>query len=440
MKQTRVQFFAFAFSVFAGLSVFAGDSDTKYPDYRFAGYAGLEIGQIVNGSYYWNNTNSPTAIEKAWQERFLYQFINDVTITDHLRMALNIEGQISFSYPQKLSPAESQTARYLFYPERAEAMYSLGDPVKPFLQFGLGYFPYKFNPDAVNLGEFIFRTGTYPVYLISNFNHCYGKLLGLRTTFTPFESLKLDLLFTSNTQMFPTQDYSLSFLGHYSFFKALDFGAGISLDHLISIDGKLTKGESFQDGLYQPKPNDTAHSYYSFAGTKPAVSLAFDPKPLLPSSIAHLLGKNDGRIYGEVCVSGWENRKNYDTTIDPYKDYYTDRTDRTLAMVGFTVPTFKVFDVLSVEFEHYPNKYPNSWRQVFDENIAIPYIGDSRARLPWKVSVYAKRSIGKTFFILCQIARDHMRPTFPDLKNMEREDVLNGIDDWWWTASLNFSM
>lgn len=37
----------------------------------------------------------------------------------------------------------------------------------------MGYFPYKFNPDATNLGEFLFRTGTYPLYLISNFNHSH---------------------------------------------------------------------------------------------------------------------------------------------------------------------------------------------------------------------------------------------------------------------------
>jgi hypothetical protein len=249
----------------------------------------------------------------------------------------------------------------------------------------------------------------------------------------------MDLLFTSEALMFPTQDYGLSAVVHYDLAHWLDVGAGISFAHLFSIEEKLTNGASFQDGLYLPDPGDTAHSYYSFQGVKPALTLAVDPKPFLPSSMASLFGQNDGRLYGEICVSGWENRKNYDTTKSPFWDY-SDRLQRTVALVGYTIPTFKLLDVLALEFEYFPNKYANSYRQVFDENIAIPYIQDSRERAPWKWSLYAKRTILDHFFIVCQMARDHMRPALPDIKNSEREDVLNKVGDWWWVASLNFTM
>ena len=439
MKQMRTSCFALGMVIFFFGTICADTTETHFPIYRMSGYAGLEIGQIVNGSYFYNNLNNLTTITKAWQERFLFQFINDIAVTERIRMVMNIEGQISFSYPQVLNPPESEAPRYLFFPQRAEGMYTLGDREKPYLQFGMGLFPYKFDPDATNLGEFIFRTGTYPVYLISNFNHCYGELLGLRVSSTLFGSLRQDLMMTSETLMFPTQDYSLSYCVHYSPARCLDIGAGISFAHLFSIEGKLTKGTSFQEGLYQPNPGDTTHVYYSFAGTKPAFMLAFDPKQFFPEW-GNVFGKNDGRIYGEICVSGLENRKNYDTAIPPEKDYYNNILDRTMAMVGFKVPTCKVFDDLSLEFEYFPPRYPDSWREVFDENIPVPFTQDSRPRLPWKVSVYAKKTFLHNFFIVGQVARDHMRPTFPDLKNMEREDVLNGINDWWWVVSLNFLM
>jgi hypothetical protein len=418
----------------------AENSEDQKIVFKMSDTAGLEIGQIEKGEFAFNNNQAPMERNHGWQERFLLRFINNVTVNDRIRVFMDIEGQISFSYPQLLTPAESEAPRYLFFPEHVEGSYSLGNPERPYLQFGVGFFPYKFDPDARNLGEFIYRTGTYPVYLISNFNHCYGKLLGFRTTYSPVENLNLDLLFTSNALMFPTQDYSLSALVHYDLFKCLYLGAGVCFDHLFSIEGKLTNGTSFQEALYQPHPGDTTHVYYSFAGTKPAVMVAFDPKALLPFDWTTVFGRSDGRIYGELCVSGWENRKNYDTAIAPEKDYYNNRLDRTMAMVGFKVPTCKMLDDLSLECEYFPPRYPDSWRQVFDENIPVPFIVNGQSRLPWKWSVYAKKTILNNFSIIAQAARDHVRPTFPDLKNMERETVLNKIDDWWWTISFNFFM
>lgn len=428
---------------FASVLCFAGDDGSKV---RFSGGGGLELGQIVYGSYISMNPADLKEIRKGWQERFLYRLIYDMTLTERVRMVMDIEGQISFSYPQMLNPIESQATRFLFSPERIEGIYTLGnqeDPGSPSVQFGVGYFPYKFNPDARNLGELLFRSGTYPLYVITNFNHCYGKLLGLRVSSTIAGSLKQDILLTSEALMFPTQDYSLSYVAHYSLMQVLDMGAGISLAHFFSTEGKYTTNKTDPEGAYVKENGDIA--YYSFKGIKPAAMLAFDPKPLLPSSVSDLLGKNDARLYGEVFVSGWENRKNFDSaviydTAMQMRQYYAVRSDRTVYMFGFNIPTFKLLDILSVEFEHFPNRYPNSFRNILERNLATPLLVPTPKQFAWKWSLYAKKTVLNKFFIVGQVARDHLRVTFPDIKLSEKEDQLKFGRDWWWVFSFNFLM
>jgi len=473
----------------ASVLCFAGEYESKV---KISGGAGLELGQVVHGSYLLNYTDYQEII-KGWQERFLYRLIYDMTLTERIRMVMDIEGQISFSYPQILNPIESQGLKYLFFPERIEGMYTLGNPERPYLQFGVGYFPYKFNPDAKNLGELEFRSGTYPLWVISNFNHCYGKLLGLRISSTLFGSLKQDLMLTSEALMFPTQDYSLSYVMHYSLARVLDIGAGLSLAHLFSTEGKLTNSNTDPSGSYLKANGDTA--YYSFKGIKPAAMVAFDPKPLLPSALRDLLGKDDARLYGEVFVSGWENRKNYDSavlfdTAKQMQQYYANRSDRTVVMFGFNWPTHPLLsytivpgiaayflnnkelitpgtcmagwagiasgmglwllekytniktglDVLSLEFEHFPNRYPNSYRYALERNMATPFNSLTQKQFSWRWSCYAKKTFLGKFFIVGQVARDHMRTTFPDIKLSEKEDVLKYGKDWWWVCSFGFKI
>jgi hypothetical protein len=417
--------------VFAGTYCFADSTESKV---KISGSASLEMGEIVSGTYININQASPTTIEKGWQERFLYRFITDARPMDRIRLLMDIEGQIGFSFPQKNGQfVESETARNLFVPQQIEGTYTLGDDERPYLQFGMGYFPYKFNPDATVLGEYLFRTGTYPLFLISDFNHCYGKLLGFRLSSTLFGSLKQDLLFTSETLMYPTQDYSLSYVAHYSLAHCLDFGAGISFSHLFTVNGDYTSGKA--SGIqYKSTNGDTLT--YTFKGVKPAVRLAFDPKPLFPSFLSDMLGKKDARFYAEAFVSGWEDHKNMDTTVNPFIGY-DHRLDRTVWMVGANIPMFKLLDVLSLEFEHFPNKYDDSYRQVLLANSATPPADVMKSRTPWKWSLYGKRTIVNQFSIIGMVGRDHYRPSFPSIGASEMESDLNTSKDWRWVVSFN---
>jgi hypothetical protein len=57
--------------------------------------------------------------------------------------------------------------------------------------------------------------------------------------------------------------------------------------------------------------------------------------------------------------------------------------------------------------------------------------------IPWKWSLYAKKTFLKNFAIIGQIARDHFVFTNSNTNSQLKQDVLNEPGDMWWVLRLN---
>jgi hypothetical protein len=429
----NIKFFVYAASILAiplpSLSV-AGIPLTLTKQY---GFVAFENAQIVSGI---SPTSNNLSMDHAWLERAIMQFSDDFAIMDRAKFIMSIEAQLGFTYPQNVSDRSTYLSRFWLYPNRVEGIYPFGDKDKPFLEFGVGYFPYQMNKSIRNLGEFLFRSGTYPPILINNFNQPFTRLLGFRASSTLWDSFKQDLLFTSEPQVYPTQDFSLSYVAHYTIAHSLELGAGIMFAHLFQINNHLDLKDNYDSlaTMYLTKDGDTAR--YTFQGTKPDIMFSFDPKPLLPLALSNMFGSEDLKLYGEACVIGWQDYKNYNTDTNLAFPDYHNRWDRSVVMLGLNVPFFKFFDVLSVECEYKPTAYPNSYKNVIDDNLPIPLTSTGRNIVPWKWSVYAKKTFLERFSIIGQVAQDHMRPNVPIITQAERDDVLYRPGDWWWVLRI----
>lgn len=115
-------------------------------------------------------------------------------------------------------------------------------------------------------------------------------------------------------------------------------------------------------------------------------------------------------------------------------------------MFGFNVPACNVLDVVSVEVEHYPNRYPNSDFCIVGQNsqfLPVPTIfpsgtSDLKVKVyPWFWSIYVKKTFLDRFALIAQFARDHMRPINNNTNYQYTEDVLERKGDWWWNVRLN---
>jgi len=403
---------------------FASD-DSSGIKTRLIGMGSIEAGQIVQGE----SQGSNMALQKVWYQRSYMDLGFDAVIDNRFDFSFVGEALVHYSWTQSKDFLDDNVLQYLFYPHHVEGSYTFGAKESPLLRIGVGVFPFKYNPDVRNLGEYLYRTGTYPPVIANEFDFALARLAGLRLTSTPVDSLNINVLFTTESQVLPLGDFGLSVLGEYTFAKAFTIGAGVFCSHLLSINGSNTTPEKSSN--LAPVDSVTKDSiYYSFQGTKVMARLAFDPKVFLPF---HGLGKNDLRLYSEASIIGIKN----------YPVYYNELWRRIPVMVGFNLPAFKMLDVLSLELEWYKWDWPNSYTNgLFNGEVpqpdAIAGYDSKQNELKW--SVYAQKHLRKTFSIIGQVAYDHMRLESNAFIRFGTYfgDAMHNHGDWAWALKTQF--
>jgi hypothetical protein len=317
-----------------------------------------------------------------------------------------------------------------FILKEAQGIYSFGKPEKPYLRIAAGYFPYKYNPESSNLGEYLLRSGAYPGYIITDFDFAKARLMGFDVSCSAIENLSTDLLFTSEYREPPFFDYSLSgVVGYKLFGKILDIGAGINFNRLIAIVPSLTTNKANvvldKQGAVVYENGDTL--YYTKKGIKAMGRLTFDPKPFLP--FADMLAQNECKVYGEMAILGFKN----------YGQYYADISQRMPIMAGFNLPNFKMLDILSFEMEYYKQdtnyiaNTPNASSLVIPDDYP-----PAAARSFYKWSFYGVKTITKGLAIKGLIGRDHFRGTDP-VGNYDVKEHMNGPGDWHYKLRIMYS-
>jgi hypothetical protein len=326
------------------------------------------------------------------------------------------------------------------------------------LEVSGGFLPYNYHPDAKNLGLYLLRGSVYPGFLLSGFDTKYtlplASILGLQFHHEA-GSFKQDLLFISETDLYPIYDISPAYLASYDFGGVLRIGAGINLYHYISIAPKLTSpstpaptGEP-DDGVApvtDPAKRvwiyvDTTGgirdtTYLSFKGTKVMAMASLDPKPIFGSP--EVFGPEDLKIYGEVAVIGLNQSK-------AYKAIYGGLAKRMPVMVGFNIPAFKLLDHLSLEVEYYKADFRDDLQRLQPSSAyfssPLPVVSDSTEnwkRDDFKWSLHASRTLGNVK-LTAQVANDHSRPGGKLLNPAaEWEAIYITPKDWYWMAKIAF--
>ena len=425
--------------------------------YKPFGEAAVNVGQI-NSGYYKFPGQSIAPISHVWQQ-WAYSILGyDVQYKKNLDINISGMGLVAFSTPQIGGEPQTMQTRDFFYIKTADASYTFLNNEMAALQLQAGYFPFKYNPDVRNLGEYLFRANAYPLLVYSEFDNPEANILGVRADFkfqTPEKTLLLqnDLLFHSELYTVPVQDWSLSDVLSARLFDAVTIGGGFSLCNWFSVyQGKY--GSHWADQFYYPDtsgPNGAAiernlllgnasgdTALFDWKSTKVMARLSFDPKRFIP---CNLFGENDLILYGEADFLGLKN----------YPRYFTDLKDRTLYSAGFNIPGLKLFDVVNFEMEYcrdtsaysdenlFKSSTPGIQPEGLNENSSLLY---TVKRNPLRWSVYVKKSIldGRVSFI-GQCARDHQKIDFYyyDVNYMSLMETLPASDNWWWVFKTEFN-
>jgi len=427
-------------SLFAVVNVCAQTDGNEQPavnTQNIEEYCSWEAGQIVSG----DARDRGGIIDHQWTTTALIGVRLHAIPVEQVEVVVNPEFKLYYPFPEQQNVVNTVRPNSVAYLHEAKGTLSFGDRDKPYFRMDLGLFLYKYNSEARDFGEYLFRTGTYPYWVITDFDFPMARLLGFRLSTLAIDNLKLDVLLNSEYQFFPLYDFSLSCVASYRLWETIELGAGVNAARILPVNERKTSpkfNDNVNDNFYVKSSGDTA--YYSFQATKLMFRASIDPKRLLP--FADIFGKEDLKIYGEMAVIGLDDFKAVPDSIHPA--YYNDIMRRIPVMVGFNVPTFKLMDALSVEAEYFHSGIPNNYQKQEFQWTPMPYILSpanydpkdyTDKGLRW--SVYGSFRVLKGFNLTGQVAYDHLRTTFLDGANSMGE-CMNAAGHWYWVVKTTF--
>lgn len=444
------------------------DSLLKSRNIVISGSVAIVEGQLVKGHHLTSrldtNLSPSTALHyepfpyPMWLHNAHASMQFDIRVSERLRVIVSPEMVMWYeTYPREDITINKGTyahrERASVFIVQGQGIYSFGALEKPFLKVAAGLFPYKYNPEASNLGEYLFRSGCYPPYIITEFDYTAPRLSGLRVGSDLFGFLHQDLLLTTETQVQPMFDWSLSYLANAKIGTVLDIGAGVSFNRLFPVSGTI-ESQKWSENMYLTSTGEK--KYYSFSGTKLMGRITFDPKGLLSPGLTSLFGKEDLKLFAETAVLGVRNSPD---TVYKYRDalnadstivvdtnnYYGKRSQRMPVMFGINLPAFKLLDVVSVQGEWYGWPYVDAfyYQTMSGENAVPPpsyftYLKSDYENDSWKWSVQIKKTVLRHFTITGQAARDHSHHLFYWQKFNDDNEVFTRSNEWGWWLKLQY--
>ena len=413
----------------------------------------FDVGQIVDGTLY-QGSSYYGPVEKQVITRTGVYLTESGVYNDRLTIQLTIGGLFWFALPETES---FQTRRIQFGPGvgQAQGVYVFGeDTKKPVASLQFGLFPYKYS-EAVNLGEYLYRSGTYPGTLVSggwSYINAAGYLAqGVRIN-VPLLDCKLsnDITLFMERDLEPANDLSPGYVASYKPVPFFEVGAGVVWAHALSLNSKRLSrhddANKYSKSTGRPAlGSDTALvnpcrdgvqsdcGYWTFKGFKTMARASIDAGMLLG---VDAIKAGDLKLYVETALLGVEDQ--------PY--YYEKKSERMPVMVGVNLPTFGMLDRLAFEAEYQKTAFPNNNSSVLSKQIPIP-VGDNQAfnydpnkataHVKW--TAYFRRQVSAGVSLYGQAASDHLRH-FDFTATPGAVPTTRSASDWYYVLRLEFGI
>jgi hypothetical protein len=450
MQMNKATFVAFAlFALQAGDAVC---EEPKIVSRPLSVGALQEFGYVVDGLYNAGGQNSVIS-RMEWVDHLGAFLTKEAVVNDRLFLSAGLGGIFQFRKPETVGLGFLYHQRKAFFigPTKAEAVYHLGDPENPWLKLGTGMFPYKYNPDAVNLGEYLFRAGAYPTYSFTGGYAIVGnagaQLEGFKANFQAGD-FRADILLFTETTLAPLYDWSLGAVAEYTLGGGLlDIGAGVNFQHLLQVKPSRTARRLNKNSYFTYNGKDyTGYSdYYNYpaayytakadaleaslgtAATQAdsariqgqvdgfrAAAAPYAADGALVDILLNLPETDPGRPkldhYSAAAVLlmarfSLDVKKLFDTDafgpqdlklygevnllgVKNYPILYADRKARMPIMVGFNLPGFKLLDLIALQAEYQKSPWLNNTYQRGTASINLPYLPNSTDAVMSKVDYF----------------------------------------------------
>lgn len=427
MKIRNVSVIVAVLAVVAFQTSVMGEEETAPGKTSISGFGYFMFGQIVSGiaGDVFNNT-----IAHYWQDFGVVNFTITSKPNDWFTACAGVEMATYFPIQFAAMDKASYYIRFNGFIPKAEGIFhwDFSDRMISSLIVESGLFQYTFNPEVKNLGNYLYRSTAKPLSVQTQIDYPWANLMGFRTQVGLLkDQIKVEGILNTTYDYPPWYDWNLGFTCSYTLpNKVVDVGAGICFAHQFAASiGTLP---------------DTIQAQWK--ATKLDARLIVDPKPLFGSPT--MFGSSDCNIYGEIAVLGLKDTQEY-----PYIPE-NSLLHRMPILFGFNVPTCKILDLLSIEFEWFKSPYPNDWFGLFDQTRPVsrgfdPYTDSAVVdnyinKDNFKWSVFVKKSFANMEARL-YCANDHSIYKVFKLENLPCfEQTLKRPKDWQWYFELRYNL
>ncbi|HKP96585.1 MAG TPA: hypothetical protein VJ385_12575 [Fibrobacteria bacterium] len=436
-KHTGVRMISNRYAVLAAalcLGAIQAGADEEKPRIRYKPLmlTGVqEVAQIQSGMLI---SEPIQPMKKEWIDHFGSSLRAEAVVNDRLLLQLGLGGVFENGKPERIDDkfGGSQYKMFFIGPTIAKATAMWGDPEKPSFTLGGGLFPFKYNPQAADLGEYLFRSGPYPTYVMN------GGMLSIGDNGAYLEgfqgsahlgSLNVDLLAITETGMPPLYDWSIAILADYTLGDGLlTLGAGVNFKRLIPVNKDRTSRKEGRNAyftrggityvgdetyykkqadfynyqimhaapgadtsIFVAKRNENKAKYDSLIGWQVPDPANSDIKQY-PDSIAPLKYFTPaGTVF--MARANLDLKHLFNSEALGHKDlmlfaeaallgwtnypiFFEKRAQRIPIMAGINLPTWKVLDLLSVQVEHLASPFQNNTYSLGARNHATPWFPD----------------------------------------------------------------
>ncbi len=458
-------------SLFSFASVLQADIELKPVTTK----VGVELGQFMGGQY---SERKDIDMQGHVERRILFSIGREIEVDPSFTLHFALGGALFYAFPAdntQYFTKGTKTALTLGY-GYGNKSWDWGGSLK------FGIFPYKYNPNAKNLGEYLFRSGTYPSIRytggFSNVNSAYYPAEGINFSFEHLEGmLKHEFILFSERFQSPTVDLTPSYLVTLNLTNIIEIEAGVAFNRYIPAkpsklnpkteeNSYVTMIDPFPDSvLYGGEkiapvnegPGWLLNNYRDTTSRERLLSLTQEVVgPLGDTLEVNLYNRNttyysqkgiklmgsiaanlpgNSKIYAEIALLGLENH--------PF--YYESQKERMPIMAGVSFPTFGLLDNLSFEVEYLKAKFAND-KSILYNTTDVIYVNSQESyeasleqakKETWKWSFFAERKIGETMKAFLQVASDHFRTIDYEVRP-SHASIIKSPSDWYYMGKFEF--
>ena len=387
----------------------------------------IDVGQVVQGTYVNDDGLDPKTLHDIFMNRDGIALTYSGTLNGNVHMNIGVGGLF---WKPFLTTDNASTKKINFGPGISEA--STQYDYNPRLTVKFGYFGYKYNPDAINLGEYLLRSEAYPTILQ---NGTVGdwvwlgneyKSMGTKVTWDLLGgALRQDFLLFSDFYASPLFDFSPSYVATWKVNKAFEIGGGFSLHRWLPIKPSETTPHQANNTYVEipnfPALSDPADAILGFKGgtTMKGIESQIDN---FADPVGNHIVKQDVDAQGRTIFIVNDMGNPTDDTLRPTTEtnltfkaievmgraslnlstlfgleekttgpfklfgeiavlglenqpyFYEDRTQRMPIMLGADIPTFNWLDLFSVQVEYLKNPFPDNNYAQFNSTVPQPQL------------------------------------------------------------------